>query len=131
MSVWSQLAPQSFTYPGSGRGRIDVAGLRELEALRTIKGDHRGIQRDPYSCGFLEGVRSLRDDPCKVGVHFDVLGEAAPLLVDATTKGCCDLISNLHRDVEVGPSLNNDPCEVASKDSSRAGETPRVYSCEG
>ena len=102
----------------------------ELEAVRTIKRDHRGIQRDPNSRSLLESVRSLRDDPREVGVHLDVLGEAAPFLVDAAAKGCRDLTPNLHRDAEVRPSLDDDPREVASEDSSWAGEAPRVYSCK-
>lgn len=104
--------------------------MRELEAVRTIKHDRRRIQRDPNSRSLLESVRSLGDDPRKVGVHFNILGEATPLLVDAAAKGGRDLIPNLHRDTEVGSSLDNNPCKVTSEDSSWVGDIPRVYGCK-
>ena len=131
MSAPSQLAPQSTTYPGSRRGWIGVAGLGELEAVRTIKRNHRRVQRDPNCRSLLKGVRSLRDNPREVSVHFDILGEAAPFLVDAAAEGRCDLIANLHGNAEVWPSLHNGPRKVASEDGSWAGATPSIYCCEG
>lgn len=105
--------------------------MREFKAIRAVKRDNRRIQRDPNGCRLFKRVRSLRDDPCKVSVHFDILSEAASLLVDATTKGSRDLIANLNWDAEIGPGLYDDPRKIASKDRSRTGATPGVYSCGG
>ena len=102
--------------------------MRQPKIVRAIKDDHRRIQGDPNCRSLLEGVRSLRDDPCKVSVHLNILGEAAPFLVDATTKRSCDLIANLHRDAEVRTGLYDDPREVASEYRPWVGSKPGVYS---
>ena len=119
------------TYPGSRRRRTRVARSREPEAVRTIKRDHRRVQWNPDSRSLLEGVCSLGNNPRKVSVHFDILGEAAPFLVNAAAKGSCDLIADLHRNTEVGSSLYDDSREVASEDCPRVGVTPGICDCEG
>jgi hypothetical protein len=119
------------TYPGSRRRRTRVTRSREPEAVRTVERDHRRVQRDPDSRSLLKGVRSLGNNPRKVSVHFNILGEAAPFLVNAATKGSCDLIADIHRNTKVGSSLHDDPREVASEDCPRVSVTPGICDCEG
>lgn len=119
-----------FTYPRSRCRRSLVAGLGELEAVRAIQGDHRRVQGDTNGRSLLEGVCSLRDNPSEVGIYFNILGEAAPFLVNTATKGGCNLIANLHGDAGVRSSLYDDSCKVASKNRSRAGATPGIYGRE-
>jgi len=82
--------------PGSRRGRICVTGLRELEAVGAVKCDHASIQRDPDGGSLLEGVRFLGDNPRKVSVNFDILGEATSFLVNAAAEGGCDFIADFY-----------------------------------
>ena len=128
MSPGLHMVCRYLAYPGSRCRRGRIAGLGQLEAVRTIQGDHRCVQGDPNGRSFLEGVRSLGDNPGNVGIDFNILGEAAPFLVNTTTKRGCDLIPDVHGDAEVGSSLYDDSCKVASKNRSRAGATPGIYS---
>jgi len=131
MSARLRSARGCSTYPSSRCRWIRVTGLRELEAVWTVKHDHRRIQRDPNGRSLLEGVRSLRYNPRKVSVYFGVFGKTASFLVDASTEGSRNLITNLHRNAEVRSSLDDDPRKVASEDRSWVGDTPSVYGREG
>ena len=123
MSSQPPLVHRCATYPGSRCRWVGVTRLRELEAIGTVEGDHRCIQRDPNSCGLLKCVRFRGDDPRKVSVHFYILGETASFLVNAATKGSCDLIAKSHRNTGAGSNLYDDPREVAPEDCSWAGAT--------
>lgn len=121
------LVHERFNHQGTRCRWICITGLREFEAVWTVKSDHRRVQRDSNSRGLFERVRSLRDNPGQISVYFNVLGEAAPFLIYSSTKGSCDVIADLYRDAEVGSCLNDNPCEVAPEDRSWAGATSGVY----
>ena len=130
MSAHIRSVRRHFAHPGSGCRAIRVARLRQLEAVGTVKGNHRRVQGDPNGRSLLKGVRSFGNNPRKVSVHFNILGEAASFLVDATTKGSRDLIANLRRNAKVGSGLYDDTREVTSKDRSWVGDTSGVCGCE-